>query len=45
VFQIRDQAGANQLDRSDLAMTQSIGGAGTTVITHILGKIGAKRGR
>lgn len=45
VLQIRGQAGANQLPRTDLAMTQSIGGAGTTVFAHILGKTGAKKER
>jgi acetyl-CoA C-acetyltransferase len=38
VLQMRDQAGANQLSRSDVAMTQSVGGAGTTVFTHILAR-------
>jgi len=37
VLQMRGEAGPNQLARTDLAMTQSIGGAGTTVFTHILG--------
>jgi acetyl-CoA C-acetyltransferase len=36
VLQMRGQAGANQLVRADLAMTQSVGGAGTTIFTHIL---------
>jgi acetyl-CoA C-acetyltransferase len=38
VIQMRGQAGANQLDRADLAMTQSVGGAGTTVFTHIMAR-------
>lgn len=38
VLQMREQAGANQLRRADLAMTQSVGGAGTTVFTHILAR-------
>ena len=38
VLQMRNLAGGNQLPRADLAMTQSIGGAGTTVFAHILGR-------
>jgi acetyl-CoA C-acetyltransferase len=38
VLQMRGEAGPNQLARADLAMTQSVGGAGTTVFTHILGR-------
>jgi acetyl-CoA C-acetyltransferase len=36
VLQMRGAAGANQLARAGLALTQSVGGAGTTVITHVL---------
>jgi acetyl-CoA C-acetyltransferase len=36
VQQLRGQAGANQLSRARLGMTQNIGGSGATVITHIL---------
>jgi acetyl-CoA C-acetyltransferase len=36
VTQMRGQAGPNQLSRANLAMTCSVGGAGTTVFTHIL---------
>jgi acetyl-CoA C-acetyltransferase len=38
VLQMRGQAGPNQLARADLAMTHSVGGAGTTVLTHILAR-------
>jgi acetyl-CoA C-acetyltransferase len=38
VLQMRNQAGGNQLPHANLAMTQSIGGAGTTVFAHILGR-------
>lgn len=38
VTQMRGQAGANQLARCDLALTTSVGGAGTTVFAHILGR-------
>ena len=38
VTQMRGQAGCNQLDRADLAMTNSVGGAGATVVTHILAR-------
>ncbi len=35
-MQLRNQAGENQVPGAGIGMTQSIGGAGTTVITHIL---------
>lgn len=38
VLQMRGQAGANQLSRAGVAMTQSIGGAGTTIFVHILSR-------
>lgn len=38
VLQMRGQAGPNQLARADIAMTDSVGGAGTTVLTHILAR-------
>jgi acetyl-CoA C-acetyltransferase len=38
VTQMRGMAGLNQLNCSDLALTTSIGGAGTTVFAHILGR-------
>lgn len=38
VLQMRGEAGANQLDRAGVAMTQSVGGAGTTIFTHILAR-------
>lgn len=38
VMQMRGQAGANQLARTGTAMTHSIGGAGTTILTHILAR-------
>ncbi|MEK6587786.1 MAG: thiolase domain-containing protein, partial [Chloroflexota bacterium] len=37
VLQLTGRAGKNQLRKAELGMTQSVGGAGTTVITHILG--------
>ncbi len=36
-LQLTGRAGANQLESIDVAMMQSVGGAGTTVITHIFG--------
>jgi len=36
VLQLRGQAGLNQIPHARLGMTQSIGGTGATVITHIL---------
>jgi len=36
VQQLRGEAGVNQVKDAQLAMTQSIGGSGATVITHIL---------
>ena len=38
VLQMRGQAGPNQLARADLAMTHSVGGAGTTILAHILAR-------
>lgn len=38
VSQMRGQAGANQLTHADLALTTSVGGAGTTVFAHILAR-------
>ncbi len=38
VTQMRGQAGINQLARAEVAMTHSVGGAGTTVLTHILAR-------
>jgi acetyl-CoA C-acetyltransferase len=38
VLQMRGQAGANQLSRADVALTQSVGGAGTTIFAHILAR-------
>ena len=40
VQQLKGTAGENQIPRCRVAMTQSIGGAGTTMITHILGTKG-----
>lgn len=37
VLQLTGQAGANQLPNPQIALTQSVGGAAGTVITHILG--------
>ena len=36
VLQLTGRGGKNQINRADLGMMQSIGGVGTTVITHIL---------
>ncbi len=36
-LQLRGEAGANQLRGCRIGMTQSIGGSGATIITHILG--------
>jgi acetyl-CoA C-acetyltransferase len=36
VQQLRGQAGANQLPKVRVGMTQNIGGSGATVVTHIL---------
>jgi acetyl-CoA C-acetyltransferase len=36
VLQLRSQAGANQVANAKTAMIQSVGGLGSTVITHIL---------
>lgn len=38
VLQMRGQAGPNQLARADVALTHSVGGAGTTILTHILAR-------
>jgi acetyl-CoA C-acetyltransferase len=38
VLQMRGQAGPNQLARADVAMTYSVGGAGTTILAHILAR-------
>ncbi len=37
VLQLTGRAGPNQLPHPQIAMLQSVGGAGTTVITHIFG--------
>lgn len=37
VLQLTGRAGKNQLKNPQVAMMQSVGGAGTTLITHILG--------
>ncbi len=38
VTQLRGEAGANQVQNAQVAMAQSLGGVGTTAITHILTK-------
>jgi acetyl-CoA C-acetyltransferase len=38
VLQMRGEAAANQIPRARLAMTQSVGGAGTTIFSHILSR-------
>ena len=35
VQQLTGQAGANQLDMPQVGMLQSVGGAGTTILTHL----------
>jgi len=37
VLQLTGRAGPNQLPNPEVAMMQSVGGAGTTIITHIFG--------
>ena len=39
VQQLTGQADANQLDNPGVAMLQSVGGAGTTVLTHLFAPI------
>jgi acetyl-CoA C-acetyltransferase len=36
VLQLRQKAGANQIDKARIGMAQNIGGSGATIITHIL---------
>jgi acetyl-CoA C-acetyltransferase len=38
VLQLRGEAGQHQIDGAGIAMAQSIGGSGATVITHILAR-------
>jgi len=38
VLQMRGQAGTNQLAHAEVALTHSVGGAGTTIVTHILAR-------
>lgn len=38
VLQMRGQAGTNQLAHAEVALTHSVGGAGTTMVTHILAR-------
>jgi acetyl-CoA C-acetyltransferase len=37
-LQLREQAGAAQIDGARIALAQNIGGSGATVVTHILQK-------
>ncbi|MEE9508032.1 MAG: hypothetical protein V3V44_01980, partial [Anaerolineales bacterium] len=37
VLQLTERAGKNQVRNASIGMTQSVGAAATTVITHILG--------
>jgi acetyl-CoA C-acetyltransferase len=37
VTQMRGKAGANQVGKAEIGMTQNIGGTGATIVTHILG--------
>jgi acetyl-CoA C-acetyltransferase len=39
VTQLRGEAGANQVAKAEIGMTQNIGGTGATVVTHILGRV------
>ncbi|MDX1414464.1 MAG: beta-ketoacyl synthase N-terminal-like domain-containing protein [Candidatus Promineifilaceae bacterium] len=39
VAQLNGRAGLNQLDQPRIAMLQSVGGAGTTVLTHIFSRV------
>jgi acetyl-CoA C-acetyltransferase len=39
VAQLTGQAGPNQLDHPRIGMLQSVGGAGTTVLTHIFARV------
>jgi acetyl-CoA C-acetyltransferase len=41
--QLRGQAGPNQLDDARIGMLQSVGGAGTTVLTHLFARAIMKR--
>ena len=36
--QLMGNAGANQLRRARIGMLQSVGGAGTTILTHLFGR-------
>ncbi|MCB0187431.1 MAG: thiolase domain-containing protein, partial [Caldilineaceae bacterium] len=38
VLQLTGLAGANQLPHADRALLQSVGGAGSTVLTHVFGR-------
>ncbi len=38
ITQLRGEAGANQVSGATIGMTQNIGGTGSTVVTHILGR-------
>jgi acetyl-CoA C-acetyltransferase len=40
VQQLTGQAGENQLDEPQVAMMQSVGGAGTTILTHLFAPVG-----
>jgi acetyl-CoA C-acetyltransferase len=37
-LQLRGQAGANQVVNAEIAMTQNLGGIGSTAVTHLFGK-------
>ncbi|MBL8155091.1 MAG: thiolase domain-containing protein [Anaerolineae bacterium] len=39
VTQLRGEAGANQVAKAEIGMTQNIGGTGATVVTHILSRV------
>jgi acetyl-CoA C-acetyltransferase len=38
VLQLRGQAGANQVGNVEIAMTQNLGGIGSTAVTHLFGR-------
>ena len=39
-LQLTEQAGENQVPNAQVAMTQSLGGTGATVVTHLLSRVG-----
>ncbi|MGV2437937.1 MAG UNVERIFIED_CONTAM: hypothetical protein LVT10_26165 [Anaerolineae bacterium] len=39
-LQLTEQGGVNQVPNAQVAMTQSLGGTGATVVTHLLSRVG-----